>query len=527
MFKGFAAGIDVGPLEVQYSGSPLIQYLDPSSFQNVILGFLALLVPISIAFLSEILRIEGAEKKFQLRLVFSEVFNYWLLTYISVATLFFFSFFSIDSSHQWKIGSIIVLVLYFLFVIFPTIKINRYIHGDKDRFEKKYIKNLKFTFWSKNDNDLVEKLFDSWQAIWGREKLKYKDEEEYTGLFIAGINNALKYEYFELSIRLLKNYLKDIEKRNEILITNNIFPNLLQWGEKGWNNRNKKDRELNFPPYSIDSYYNDFFVKIVTYILKSNHRIMLFKDFGEFVDKMTKKMEKEQEYQKTHHGLYKTIIHNFCFAFFDLVSRSRGDSYGWELWEGDYPKTWTINYCRLQNNDIFIIQILNNYFDWIRENLNKNAISGINNQINELSVNLFPTASPSTFGCFLNFVFNYNDRDIESLEKLLEDDISMGFHMDSFSSIFAADSENEAITRQERLLKEKDIETYNIISWLFSNQKHFRHINIEYLENAKKQAIELSKMYQEESRQKNDIDLLIEIINEILVRIGKNNTPTL
>ena len=62
--------------------SPFLQYFDPSLFQNIILGILAIFIPFAIVFLTDVLNSEKQRSKFEKMVLSDEVLGtkkvFWL-----------------------------------------------------------------------------------------------------------------------------------------------------------------------------------------------------------------------------------------------------------------------------------------------------------------------------------------------------------------------------------------------------------------------------------------------------------------
>jgi hypothetical protein len=90
---------------------PLLTNLDPSLFQNIVLGIIAIFIPFGIVLLTDILNLKSKNKYFKQQLLNSEVLEVQKLFWITVFSLTVFSFISNDSIDFYKLVSVIILII--------------------------------------------------------------------------------------------------------------------------------------------------------------------------------------------------------------------------------------------------------------------------------------------------------------------------------------------------------------------------------------------------------------------------------
>lgn len=206
---------------------PVLKNLDPSLFQNIILGVLAIFIPFAIVFLTDILNSKKEKRsEFEKMVLNDEVLETKKIFWLSIAGIVFFAFFSgKDISLSVKLISILAaLILIFLFWT-PFKKILRFSEGYKPEFEIHFLKKL--------STRKADKLFRAWNSFWSK-KSEF-NEEDFTSIFISHIDDAIKHRELNLAIQLSQTYVNNIEKRYLSLICHEILPKILEWNEILWN----------------------------------------------------------------------------------------------------------------------------------------------------------------------------------------------------------------------------------------------------------------------------------------------------
>ena len=125
---------------------PVIKNLDPSLFQNIILGILAIFIPFAIVFYTNILDSKKKRSEFEKMVLSDEVLGTKTIFWFSIFVIMFFSFFSgNDVSFNAKISAIIFLVISIIILWKPFKKILIFSEGKKTEFELSFLKKIKLT----------------------------------------------------------------------------------------------------------------------------------------------------------------------------------------------------------------------------------------------------------------------------------------------------------------------------------------------------------------------------------------------
>jgi hypothetical protein len=213
---------------------PILQNLDPSHFQSLILGVLAIFIPFAIVFLADILNSKNQKQKSEFgRMVLSdEVLGAKKVFWLAIFSLVFFAFFSgTDTSTSAKMAAIFVLVVLIFLFWLPFKKILRFSEGYQPEFEIPFLKKLSFSkvlrYKNKENSEKMERARKSYWA-----EISEPNEREFTKIFISHIDDAINFKKLELSILLSQTYVNNIEKRDPFSIGNEILPKVFEWNEK-------------------------------------------------------------------------------------------------------------------------------------------------------------------------------------------------------------------------------------------------------------------------------------------------------
>jgi amino acid transporter len=149
---------------LEYFLNPFLRKLDPSLFQNITLGVLAIFIPFTIVFLTDILNSKDEKRsQFEKMVLSDEVFGTKKIFKLSIIGIVFFAFFSgTDISSLMKIISIITaLILVFLFWV-SFKKVLKFSEGYKFEFEISFLKKLSLTkFFIFRDKSKADKMFQA------------------------------------------------------------------------------------------------------------------------------------------------------------------------------------------------------------------------------------------------------------------------------------------------------------------------------------------------------------------------------
>src|SRR6266702_401400 len=203
---------------------PIFKNLNPSLFQGVVLGILAIFIPFAIVFLTDILNSKNERSELEKMVLSDEVLGVKGVFWTSVLSIIYFSF--IDNariSFGAKISAIIILaiVVYFLSRTFK--KILQFSEGKKTEFELSFLKKLRLSISSSFSNEVkLEKMLRAWNSFWSH-KAEF-NEIDFTKIFISHIDDAIKFGKLNTAMQLAQIYKNNIDKRDHFSLSYEILP---------------------------------------------------------------------------------------------------------------------------------------------------------------------------------------------------------------------------------------------------------------------------------------------------------------
>ncbi len=418
---------------------PFLKNLDPSLFQNITLGVLAIFIPFAIVFLTDILNSKKKEKRseFEKMVLSDEVLGTKKVFWLAIVGIVFFTFFSgTDTSTAAKIVSIFAAVILILLFWAPFKKILRFSEGYKPEFEIPFLHKLRFSrIFRYRNKTKSEKMFRAWNSFWS-EKSEF-NERDFTNIFISHIDNALSYGKFELAIQLSQTYLNNIDKRDRFSIGYEILPKVFEWNQLFWSEQqlwlNGIDTEKRiqslfsqkyFPTFrdwtlrlykkfnsKRDHFWNwhyfggEFFQAIIKVLLKDEHGpYQLFSLFKKHIEENEKKLDKiEDEKEKEKYWQYITgLFVSFCPTFFNEIDNAPSN-YG--IWEHDFPMEWKIT---IANKDSKMSRVvLHEFLQWSKDRIfKKDKDENFDKGLTEVINGVFPNVQSSLFTAFLMLFFS-------------------------------------------------------------------------------------------------------------------------
>ncbi len=490
---------------IKFAG-PFLKNLNPSLFQSVILGILAIFIPFAVAFFVDILHPKKAKRSdFEKMVLSDEVLGTKKIFRLTVIGMAFFAFFSgTDISIYVKIVSIFVfLILIFLFWgAFK--KILRFSEGYKSEFKILFFKHLFFSRILKFKNKIkAEKMKLAWGYFWS-EKSEF-NERDFTKIFISHIDDAvIKYKKFGLAVELSHTYVENIEKRDVFSISE-ILPKVFEWNEIFWNeqhflksyNTEKRTQNLfsqkNFPTFrnwalkickkaysKRDPFWNwnyfgvEFFQAITKNLLKDVHGpYQLFSVFKKYVDESMEKLNKiKDEKEKQKYDSYITgLFASFCQTFFSEIDSALSN---YDIWEHDFPNEWKISMANTKSGIPRVI--LHEFLQWSRDRMFKDDKKpDFDKILTEVINGIFPNIYSSLFTTFLMLFFSIEVK--YAIEK------KPNFYILGMSVSWIGSAEESEGGRDKRLaemmnakaVSQKE-ETISIILNFFSN--HWNELKI-------------------------------------------------
>src|SRR3989344_6174345 len=415
--------------------SPPLRNLDPSLFQNIILGILAIFIPFAIVFLTDLLGSKNQRSEFEKMVLSEEVLGtkkvFWLAV-IGIVVLAFFS--GTDVSIARKILAIIFsIILVFLFWN-PFRRILRFSEGYKPEFEISFLKSLNLSKIFHFGNKLkMDRMIRAWNSFWS-EKSNY-NEREFTKEFINHIDQAIESKRYGLAVILAQAYEKNLDKRDRFSIGYEILPKLFEWHQKFWeseqkwlNRENYKESILkafsvkHFPTfkkwtasflnksYSQDDFFwnwhyfqQGLFPAVAKALLQDGHGpYQLFTSFKKHIDDAVAKLEKiEDEDKKQRWWNYiMGLFGSFCPMFFDTIDSVPSN---YDIWHHYFPADWKVTIANSKNRVPRVI--LHEFLEWAQKRIFKENPENYDKDLSEVANGIFPNAHHSLFPAFITLLF--------------------------------------------------------------------------------------------------------------------------
>jgi energy-coupling factor transporter transmembrane protein EcfT len=389
----------------------ILKNLEPSLFQNVILGILAIFIPILVVFLDE-----KDQDYLQIESIKNELLKVKSVFWLSIITIFIFAIYkNLDLNFRFLSLIIVLILVFFLIKIF--FEILSFSRKEIFKYEKNYLKNLDI-------NTAKDDLQNSCQALWSRSETFYSNEKEFTDIFIKHIDEAIKLKKLDFAVRLAQIYVENIEKRYIFIIGNTILPKILEWDRVFWTEYQIYLENFDKNTAEISSYYFwnwhffgiEFFSKIIIRLLQDNHGpYELFSKLRVHVESIEHQSNKTQDQkEKQQHDKYiDYIMHTFCSTIFGEIDKTQ---FSYEIWQYYFPSEWKISIINKDNRISRII--LHEFRKWAEDKIFQGKKGKYDNQLTQVINGIFPNIDSSLFTSFL--MISYSNNSIKyALEKVL------------------------------------------------------------------------------------------------------------
>ncbi len=506
---------------------PFLQNLDPSLFQNIILGVLAIFIPFAIVFLTDILNSKKEKRsEFEKMVLSDEVLGTKKVFWLSIFGIVFFAFFSgTGISMSAKILSIIAaLILIFLFWK-PFKKILRFSEGHKPEFEIPFLKKLSFSkiFRFKNKKK-SEKLLRAWNSFWS-EKSEI-NERDFTKIFISHIEDAINYAKFDLAVQLAQNYANNIEKRDRFSVGYEILPEAFEWNETLWNEEQlwlkSFDTEKRIQNFFSQKYFptfrdwtlklfkkvnlerehfwnwhyfgGEFFQVIIKALLKDGHGpYQLFSAFKKYIEESERKLGKiEDEKKREAYWHYITgLFASFCPTFFNEIDNTPSN---YSIWKHNFPQEWKVTIDN-EGNRISRV-VLHEFLQWSRDRIFKvDTKKDFDKDLTEVINGIFPNVHSSLFTVFLMLFFS------SEIKYVLEKEPN--FYILGMSVSWSGTGEENEEDRNKRLaemMSAKEISQKNETIQIILKFFHFWQVLTIYKDNLSQEESNKWDSFTEEGR---------------------------
>ena len=381
---------------------PVLRNLDPSLFQNVIIGILAIFIPFAIVFFADILDSQKQRGEFEKMVLTEEVFEVKRLFLVSVLGTFSFSFFATNSDKalnlSGKVFATVLIVSLSVYLGRLFWKVLKFSEGDKDDFGVGFLKRLHL--YANKDNEATKfKMIKAWKSFWSQDFRHYGSEGKFTDVFIIHIDRAIEIGDFNFAIQLAdsyygkRTYLRDnFRLRDNTCLNEKILPKIFEW-IKLLSNKDSDDLVEN------PLYFQGMFVSVAETLFRSvvfSHDV--FDYFEQHIKNKEETMEKIKDpSQRDDCEQYiRKFISNFLSMIFVNLEK---DDFNLPL----FPDKWTIS---SENSESRVVRlILHEFISLVRKDFVFSIQSLKNSSFTSLLNYLFPYVRGKHFSSFLSMFF--------------------------------------------------------------------------------------------------------------------------
>ncbi|MDD4110972.1 MAG: hypothetical protein PHS54_05445 [Clostridia bacterium] len=498
-----------------------LENLDPSLFQNIILGMLSLLVPVGVGVLSFFFqeRSKGnIASNLELFILLKTILKADKIVIFSFVGLFLLSLYNVNM--LYKILGVLFFGFYIIWILLiPFKNIWKWFLKDTKDFSISFLRGLNIR---KNKNTIL----NSWQALWLNDK-QSENERYFTDIFISHIDDSIKHKDFYFAIQLSQIYVTNIEKRDHFSVGSEILPKVFEWSEIFWNKEqlwlkeydtSKKIQSLisqkHFPAFrnwvikisnrinlKRDRFWNwhyfggEFFQSVIKILLKDGHGpYQLFTSFKKHIDESLKKLEEiENKEEKDKYDHYITgLFASFCPTFFNEINSSPSN---YNIWENDFPKEWKISTTNTKNEIPGVI--LHEFIQWSRDRIfKKDSEENYDKDLSDVINGIFPNVHSSLFTSFLRLFFSSEIK--YALEKEANFYI-LGVSVSWSGSIEESDEDRDI--RLAEMMREEEISQKNETLQIIFRYFHFWQTLMIYKDNLSEDEFKDWNSYTELERQ--------------------------
>lgn len=261
----------------------------------------------------------------------------------------------------------------------------------------------------------AEKKVAMWSSVWKKESKSFSEERVYIETFAKWIE-ALVSSKDEHSLYIAGQGIQRLEELSEHIsfsasdIFKELFQSLLQINQqvspiRGYDRRSTETKALSLV-------MGDVIPFLAEKALQNNNASVFF-------NVLSKHLEQHSE-----EGYVKRVIQGVAFPFFDNVATSGESHY---IWEHHFPKEWKISKETSQDKDNFVANVwLDRFLVWSRNRVREwsGNQDGVDESLDNVSRNLFPTVCPITWAMILLFV----SRALFQVKLLIERPKMFGHH---------------------------------------------------------------------------------------------------
>ena len=409
--------------------------LEPSLFQNVVLGILALLVPIGVGILTFYFQEKSKnniQSNLELYILLRQVLKAKQIVFLSLVTLLLLAIYKLNFFTEVLAISFFIFYVIWLLAV-PLQNIWRWFFENISDFSIRFMRNLDI----RKD---AGTLLASWQALLLGSP-KERNEREFTKIFILHVEKAIETKSYHLAVELSQVYQNNVEKRDRFSLGYEILPKLFEWNEIFWNIEQKwltreilKDKIQNsfsskhFPTfrkwlftilnrrYSKPEYFwnwhyfqTELFPAVSKTLMHDGHgSYQLFTAFKKYVNESLVKLEAidDKDRKKRWDNYIVGLFGSFCPMFFDTIDNVSGN---YDIWHHHFPGEWKITVSNSKNGIPRVI--LHEFLEWTQKRIFKQNPENYDKDLSDVANGLFPDAHHSLFPAFITLLFTSEIKD--------------------------------------------------------------------------------------------------------------------
>jgi len=258
-----------------------------------------------------------------------------------------------------------------------------------------------------------KELLIAYQDIWSRDNLEYKDETNFTEVFLTHIDQAVEKNDFDFLQNIFQIYISNIGKRRDGYSLANILQKIFETNskERSWRKQAQFKETFKLNP----DFWRTSFSEIMKHMLQRDCYL-----FFETTKKYFNDIQSELNLDKESDIKDKHYLQNYLKTFFQALCHVlKKDNSFWEI--HNFPEEWMITSENLQNIEnriarqlyIFFFNWIQNFKQWNKEEITEENIKNV------FSL-LFPGIDSSFFPSLLLFITHYNENDPRSAQKIIE-----------------------------------------------------------------------------------------------------------
>lgn len=409
---------------------PMFENLDPSLFQNIVIGILAIFIPFAIVFLTDVLDSRKERSEFEKLVLSEEVFGTKSIFWVSVIAIGIFSFFSGTTvSIAAKLLAVFILLVT-IYTYWKSFKrVLRFSEGYKSEFELRFLRGLKSKYFGFGNQLRRDRMVRSWNSYWAVES-KGRIEREFTSIFIDHIDDLIDHRRYDLAVTLLQTYSSNIDKRDRFSIGHDILPKFFEWHyrmlktEQRWlRDEVFKDKLIEIMPakhlptftrwlsillnkishsrllsWNFVYFPSELFPVIIVALLKDHHGpYQLFTEFKKHIDATVALHEAaiDKDIKQRHWNLIEELSNTFFPSFFNTIDTAPAKH---DIWGHYFPPEWRITHNNVHNQQSRLV--LFKFLKWSRDRLLSDS-QEYDKNLSEVVGGLFPNVHHTLFPAFL------------------------------------------------------------------------------------------------------------------------------